>query len=419
MGGAGKQVITGSGLTGRYREVFAVPHLSGLLFWALAGRLHLACTALAITFLVAGWTGSYTLAGVVVGALTVCQSVAAPWWGRIADRGHAVGLVAVTSLGYSAGLAVLAALPTLLSAAYWPVAVAVAAATGLALPPVNQIVRAGWARLVLPALRDSVYTVEATLQELLFVIGPLAIAATVALAGPTPGTLLVAGFVLVGGLGFAVMLRRAGLGGSPSETSAPGRVRRRSVLAEPGLAALVAVMGLLVGGLIATDLVITAWARERGEPFLAGVLAAVWALGSLLGGLVAGARSTVAPPRLVLRLGAVLTGMVALVAVLAGSGSAVLFGAVLFLGGTAIAPALGAVYGAIAQRAPQRRHAEAFGWQSTASTAGTALAAPAVGICLDRLGPPAGAAVAALALAIAMAIVALAGATRTGKEEKS
>ncbi len=397
--------------------MFAVPHLPGLLFWALAGRLHFACTALAITFLVAGWTGSYTLAGVVVGALTVCQSVAAPWWGRIADRGHAVGLVVCTSLGYAAGLAGLAALPTLLSSAGWPVAVALAAVTGLVLPPVNQIVRAGWARLVPPALRDSVYTVEATLQELLFVIGPLAVAATVALAGPAPATLLVAGFVLVGGLGFTVVLRRAGLGGPPPETpeapaSAP--VRRRSVLVEPGLAPLIAVMGLLVAGLLATDLVIIAWARDRGEPFLAGVLAAVWAVGSLLGGLVAGGRSVAAPPRLPLRLGAVLAGMVALVAVLAGSSSPVLFGAVLFLGGTAIAPALGAVYGRISHRAPQRRRAEAFGWQSTASTAGAALAAPVVGFCLDRFGPAAGAGVAALALVIAVAIVTVAGAARPG-----
>lgn len=400
-------------MTGRYREVFAIPHLPGLLCWALAGRLHMTGTSLAITFLIAGWTGSYTLAGVVVAALTVCQSVAAPWWGRSVDRGHAVGLVVVTSLGYAAGLVVLAALPTLLSSACWPVAVGVAAVTGLVLPPVNQIARAGWARLAPPALRDSVYTVDATLQELLFVIGPMAVAATIALAGLAPGTLVVAGFVLVGGLGFAVVLRRAGLGGPPPETPAPGPVRRRSVLAEPGLAALVVAMGLLVGGLLATDLVIIAWARDRGEPFLAGVLAAVWAVGSLLGGLVAGARSSAAPPRLALRLGAVFAGMATLVPVLASSGSPVLLGVVLFLGGTAIAPALGAVYGGVAQRAPQHRRAEAFGWQSTASMAGAALAAPAVGICLDRFGSAAGAAVAALALAIAMAVVIVAGAART------
>ncbi|MGQ0775161.1 MAG: MFS transporter [Pseudonocardiales bacterium] len=410
--------IVKQAMTGRYREVFAVGHLPGLLFWALAGRLHFACNALAITFLVAGWTGSYTLAGVVVGALTICQSVAAPWWGRIADRGHAVALVVGTSLGYAAGLAVLAALPTLLSAAWWPVAVALAAVTGLALPPVNQIARAGWARLVAPALRDSVYTLEATLQELLFVIGPLAVAATVALAGPAPAVLLVAGFVLVGGLGFAVLVRRAGLGGPQPETPAGGPVRRRSVLAEPQLAALIAVMGLLVAGLLGTDLVIIAWARDQGEPFLAGVLAGVWAVGSLLGGLVVGGRCAAAPPRLALRLGAVLAGMVALVAVLAGSSSPVLLGAVLFLGGTAIAPALGAVYSGIGQRAPEHRRAEAFGWQSTASTTGGALAAPAVGFCLDRFGPAAGAGVAVLALAIATVIVTVAGAVRTGSTGK-
>ncbi|MGH3995217.1 MAG: MFS transporter, partial [Pseudonocardiaceae bacterium] len=178
-----------------YRELFAIPHLPGLMFWALAGRLHLTCTSLAITFLVAGWTGSYTLAGVVAGALTVCQSVAGPWRGRSADRGHGVRLVVLTSLGYAAGLAGLAALPAWVPPTGWPLAVALAAVTGLALPPVNQIARASWSRLAPTELRDSVYTVDATLQELLFVAGPMAVAATVALAGPAPGTLLVAGVV--------------------------------------------------------------------------------------------------------------------------------------------------------------------------------------------------------------------------------
>ncbi|MGH3908541.1 MAG: MFS transporter [Pseudonocardiaceae bacterium] len=411
--------MTRSGLVGRYREVLAIPHLPGLLFWALAGRLHVACSTLVITFLVAGWTGSYTLAGVVAGVLTVCQSVAGPWRGRSADRGHADRLVVVTSCGYAAGLVGLAALPTLLPPAGWPLALALAALTGLALPPVNQIARAGWPRLAPPTLRDSVYTVDATLQELLFVVGPVAVAATVALAGAASGALLVAGFVLVGGMGFAVVLRRAGLAAplpeTPAETASespaqpgprsdPG-TRKRSVLAEPGLATLIVVMGLLVGGLIATDLVIIGWARERGEPFLAGVLAAVWAVGSLLGGLVVGARPAAVPPRLGVRLGAVFAGMAVLVPVLAGSTSPVLLGVVLLLGGTAIAPAVGAVYGEIAQRAPPRRRAEAFGWQSTASMAGAALTAPAVGVCLDRVGPAGAAGVAALALAVAVVIV--------------
>ncbi|HEX2301511.1 MAG TPA: MFS transporter [Pseudonocardiaceae bacterium] len=405
--------MSGSGLLGRYREVLAIPHLPGLLFWALAGRLHLACTTLVITFLVADWTGSYTLSGVVAGVLTVCQSVAAPWRGRSADRGQADRLVVLTALGYAAGLITLAALPVLLPAAGWPVAVALAAFTGLALVPVNQIARAGWPRLAPPGLRDAVYTADATLQELLFVVGPVTVAATVALAGATPGTLLVAAFVLVGGIGFAVMLRRSGLATPPAEPSletdlAPrGRAGRRSVLAEPGLATLVVVMGLLVGGLIATDLVVIGWARERGEPFLAGVMAAVWAIGSLLGGAVVGARRAAQPPRLSLRLGAVFAGMAVLVPVLAGSASPVLLGVVLLLGGSAIAPALGAVYGEVARRAPQRRRAEAFGWQATASMAGAAVTAPIVGASLDRFGPAGAAVVAASALAVAVVIVSV------------
>jgi hypothetical protein len=405
------RLLAGAGPFDRYRELFGVPQLPSLLLWSLAGRLHVTCTALVLTFLITGWTGSYGLAGIVVGALTVGQTVSAPWWGRAADRGDAVRLVAGTSLGYGAGLVGLAALPAVLPATGWPVAAALAGLTGLVLPPVNQILRGSCPRLAPPELRNSVYTVDATLQEVLFAAGPLLAAATVALAGPTPGTLLVAGFVLVGGIGFAVVLRRAGLDTPVPDAPAAGAVRRRSLLTDPGLAALIVAMGLLVGGLVATDLVIIAWARDRGAPFLAGVLAAVWAAGSLFGGLVAGARASSAAPRLGQWLGAVFVGMAILVPMLppvARSTSPVLLGVVLFLGGTMIAPAMAAAYHGMALRAPEHRRAEAFGWQSTASRAGAALAAPAVGVCLDGIGPAGGAALAALALAAAAAVVTVA-----------
>lgn len=197
--------------TGRYREMSAVAHLPGLLCWALGGRLHLACTSLAITFLIVDWTGSSTLAGVVVGVLTLCRSLAGHWWGRSAHRGHIVGLMVLTSSGYATGLAGTAASPPLLRPAGWPVAVAPAAVNGFALSPVSQVARAGGTRLVPSPLRDTVYTVDAALQEPLSVIGPLMIAATVAVAGPASGVLGVAGFVLIGGLAALLLALAVGI----------------------------------------------------------------------------------------------------------------------------------------------------------------------------------------------------------------
>ncbi|MBY8852565.1 hypothetical protein K7G98_31790 [Saccharothrix sp. MB29] len=53
-----------------YRELAGVPHLPWLLLWSMLGRTHLPATPLAVSFLMAGWTGSYAVAGVVGGALT-------------------------------------------------------------------------------------------------------------------------------------------------------------------------------------------------------------------------------------------------------------------------------------------------------------------------------------------------------------
>ena len=43
-------------MLGPYRRLAAVPGLLSLLAWAMLGRLHVAGTALSMSFLIAGWT---------------------------------------------------------------------------------------------------------------------------------------------------------------------------------------------------------------------------------------------------------------------------------------------------------------------------------------------------------------------------
>ncbi len=386
-----------------YRQLAGVPHLVSLLLWSMVGRVHLTGTPLALSFLVAGWTGSYALAGVVGGALTLGLGVAGPLRGRAADRAPAGKLLLATGGMYGVGIVVLGLLPSVLPSGAWPVVVLVAFLTGLCTPPVTQLTRASYPRMTKGHVQQAVYTVEASLQELTYIVGPLMAAMLVAFASPRTAIWLCGVLAVAGALGFLFALRRAGLDQPVPREQHSGR----SLLADGGLVLALIAATCTVMALVSVDMVIIAWARDAGRPAMAGVLTAVWGVGSVLGGLVIGGLR--GEPRFALRTGLMALGVAALVPVLppvSTPSSPWLIGVVLLVGGLAVAPTIAANNARIGGLAPDGRKAEAFGWLSTAATAGSALALPTAGWLLDHVGPAA-AAGSATAAAVIGTVLAL------------
>lgn len=370
-----------------YRPLLSVPYLVGLFVWSLIARLNIAALPIGITFLVADWTGSYALAGAVSTTLTIGAAVAGPLRGRSADRGRTDRLMALCGLCYGAGLLVIALLP----ASLWWAAFPLGLVTGLFTPPASQVARALWPRLTSGQTRTAMYAAESTFQELVFVLGPLLAAATVAVSGGKGAVLLVAALSISGSFGFAWQIYRSGLAFPPQPGPASPTQRRRSLLLQPELTLLVVVCMLLIAGLASVDLVIVAWAREIGRPGVAGVLAAFWSIGSLVGGLVAGALA--GPPRLSRRAFAAAAGTAMLIPLLPPVlelPSPWLLLPVLFVAGLAIAPTLAAATERIGEVAPSDRRAEAFGWMNTGITTGVAFSAPLSGWLVDVGGPALG-----------------------------
>ncbi|TWP44908.1 MFS transporter [Lentzea tibetensis] len=366
----------------------ATPGLRPLFAWALLGRLHQAATPVALSFLVAGWTGSYAVAGAVGAGLTIGLGIAGPLRGRAADRAPAARLLVATALSYGLGIGVLGLLPSVLPGAYWPLAVVVAVLVGLAMPPVAQIARAAWPRLTSGQALQRVFTLEASWQELLYVVGPTIAAFTVAFFSPRSATWLCGVLAVAGALGFAVAVRRAGV-----DTPLPRAAGGGHLLRDGPLLSGLTVSMALVAAIVSVDLVLIAWARDGGRPALAGVLAGVWSGAALLGGLVV-ARWT-GPPRFPLRILLTALGLAALAPAFHQS-SPWLVAAVLAVGGVVIAPTIAANNSLIASLAPAGRQAEAFGWMSTAQTLGSAVALPVAGWLLDHVGAWAATALAAL-----------------------
>ncbi|MEU6130965.1 MFS transporter [Saccharopolyspora sp. NPDC047091] len=279
----------------------------------------------------------------------------------------------------------------------------VAFATGLSFPPAGQVGRAVWVRIADGPARQAAFAVEATAQELLFVISPILAAFVVAAQGAFTATVWCGVVGAAGAVVFAFVLRRAGISAVPA---AERRDVAEPLFAARGFALALAFTCLMIAGVISVDLLMVGWARDRGTPELAGYLAAVWAVGSLIGGLLLGASSR--RPRLWLRGALVAAGVAALVPVLppvADPGSPWLVSAVLLVGGLAIAPMFAANNARVGELAPEGRRVEAFGWLASAGMAGAALAAPLTGALLDASGP---AAAAAAGTALALAAVCLA-----------
>lgn len=372
-----------------YRQLAGVPHLVSLLLWSIVGRVHLTGTPLALSFLVAGWTGSYALAGVVGGALTLGLGVAGPVRGRAADRAPASGLLLVTGGLYGVGIAVLGVLPTVLPSGAWPVAALAAFLTGLCTPPVTQLTRASYPRMVKGPVQQAVYTVEASLQEMMYIVGPMMAAMLVAFASPRTAIWACGVLAVAGTVGFLFALRRAGL---DEPVPRPESHSGKTLLSDTGLVLSLLVATTTVMTLVSVDMVIIAWARDLGRPAMAGILTAVWGVGSVLGGLIIGGLR--GEPRFALRIGLMAGGVAALIPVLPPiltPSSPWLIGAVLAVGGLAIAPAIAANNARVGGLAPHGRRAEAFGWMTMATTAGSALALPTAGWLLDHVGPAAAA----------------------------
>ncbi|XVS63835.1 MFS transporter [Actinosynnema sp. CA-299493] len=372
-----------------YRELAAIPHLPWLLVWSMVGRIHLPGTPLAVSFLMAGWTGSYAVAGVVGGALTLGMGVAGPLRGRAADRSPAGRLLLVTSVGYGVGIAVLGVLPAVAPGAAWPLAVVVAFLTGLSTPPVTAMSRASFPRLATGSAQSAVFTVEASMQEVMYIVGPALAATVVAVWNAQVALWLCGALAVLGALGFGGALRRAGLDRPVARAAGRGG---RTLLRDGSLALALLTALFLVASLVSIDMVIIAWARDLGRPAMAGVLTAVWGVGSVVGGLIAGGLAGQA--RLTRRMLLMALGIAPLVLVLPpvlAPSSVWLIGAVLAVGGMAIAPAIAANNQRISGLAPDERKAEAFGWMGTFTTAGSALALPVAGSLLDHSGPAAAA----------------------------
>jgi MFS family permease len=229
-------------------------------------------------------TGSYGLAGAVAAAALLGEAVAAPRLGRLVDRYGQRRVLPMALVVNSAGTLALV-FSAQLSAPTWTL-YATATLSGAAALPVGSLVRARWSALLggSPAL-EAAFALESTLDELIFVLGPVLVTALA--FGVTPGAGLLGALLLttVGSLALAPQRRTEPVpAGARNQSDTPA-------IRTSGLQVLVATF-VAAGAIFGTlDVAMVAFASQVGSPAAAGTLLALVAAGSLVAGLLYGCLS--------------------------------------------------------------------------------------------------------------------------------
>lgn len=246
----------------QYLLILRRPGAARLLLPTLVARIPDSIAATAIAVLVRSATGSYFSAGFAADAFGAGTAVSAPFAGRALDRLGQRRLLPLLAIGFAAALTALA----LASGHSGPgVLDAVAAAAGLTRPPVEAAFRAMWPKLVPPNRVAAAYALDSTVQELIWIGGPLLLA-----TGSRQFPLLAC--AAASAVGTAVYA--AGLRSAPASREAPAgavsplRGGRFRVLLVPA-ACYGAAAGIL-------NLSFVAFAGAHGGVAWAGVLVAIW-----------------------------------------------------------------------------------------------------------------------------------------------
>jgi predicted MFS family arabinose efflux permease len=220
-----------------------------------------------------------------------------------------------------------------------------------------------------------VYGLEATTQELIYITGPAAVGLIAGLAGARTAVVVSGAIGLVGALAYVSSPVFAG-------GHAARRDGRRTALGfAVGIYAAVAVC--LTVGLAMTDIATVDFVGGRHPSASAGVVLAVWSVGSLVGGLLFGAAAGIVTDRRLAQAVALTGTGLALCAVAPGR---IGLAALLALSGLAVAPTMARLYSRIGAAAGDGSPTEAFGWLAVGFLVGSAAGAAMGGLSVDALG---------------------------------
>ena len=355
---------------------------------------------------------SFAVAGAAAGGLALGSALGAPFIARMIDRlGPRVLLW--LALAHATGLTGLIALTV--AGAPSALIVVLAFATGCTLPTVSSVLRGAYSTLLADQkwLVSSAFALEAVATEAIFFVGPLATALLAWLASAAAALALAAVAVVAGTVWFLAEL--------PDEiaerrVSSVGR-DWAGALRSPGLRTIVLAnlpIGIALG---ATEVMLPAFADAHGNRQFAGVLLAIWSVGSAVGGTLYGAWPRALPLRTMHIAAAALVPVV--IGALALADSQAQMALLVIPAGIPIAPLIATRNELAGLVAVAGSETEAFTWPLTALVSGVSLGAGIAGALADGPGWQAAVAAAVIASTIGVIVTVARRATLTAAEQRA
>jgi MFS family permease len=347
-----------------YTEVLRSPGVIRVVSSQLLARFPFGMMTLVFVLHIYSKTHSYALAGLAVGLETLGVAIGSPllgrWMGSFGVRRMLLSAASVSALS----IVLIGVAPL---AGEWLVLLCFL--VGLSSPPIQSAVRTVYPLLVDKRGMGTLYALDASLQELIWVIGPVAATFIAAGFNTTTGVLVMAAIQIAGAIWFCSNREISTLEIPKSKRRLGGVLRQRIVLVNAIIG------GLLVGSFSGVEVGTVALFDKT----TAGFVIAALSVGSLIGGFALG-RRTKTRYALTKFLAVVTLGYFV---VFLMPSSPIWLATSWFIAGLCVAPALG-LLGAIIGAAVKTQDApEAYGWVGSGQTAGYAAAAAITGFVID------------------------------------
>jgi len=280
-----------------YGAVLRLPGVARLFVVSFLARIPAAMVGVVLTLhVVATLDRGYAQAGVVVGAATVGMALGAPWRGRLVDK---LGLRRAIAPSIVVESAVWLAAPHL----SYELLTGAAFLAGLFLVPVFSVSRQSLSVLVPLPHQRAAFALDSVAVELTFMLSPV-VGVLLATQASTSLALTVVGALTVGGgllLVWANPPTRSAVAVGPAAELPKGR------LLTPGLVVVLLAGVAAAFVLVGTDVSLVATLNDSGRSADIGWMIALWAGGSVVGGLVHGASHRTPSPLLLVAILALAT----------------------------------------------------------------------------------------------------------------
>ncbi|MEU0844019.1 MFS transporter [Streptomyces sp. NPDC005962] len=288
-----------------YGAVLGSPYVARLLGGTLTGRLPNSMAPVVMLLWATASGSSIAFGGLLSALYGLSSALAQPVKGRLMDRhGHSAVHLPAALLNS----ALLVALP--LAGPYGGpgLGTAIVVGGGLTTPPLEAGLRALWPSVLPdPRLRHAALALDTGTQGLLYIVGPLLVAALASAYNPAVALAVTAALGLAGTVTVALA--------PPSRHWRPERTGVQDAALARGLAAPAVLLlflsltgiGFAIGAMNVWSI---AMAEHHHQDMLSGTLPAAFSTGSFLGGLIYGSRTWpgATTRRLIIATAAFLTG---------------------------------------------------------------------------------------------------------------